>query len=188
VRQSRNEFFEHLNLRDVGNQVYRAARRFALIAAGGEFATHLGITGWQRGDAHWAAARNFAAWLERRGSTGPSEIEHGITQVRKYFEINGQSRFSPLVANPDIFSISNRAGFRETNDGVGTEYYVFPNVFRDELCAGYDSKMLAAELVKRSLLVSGKNKTSISKYIPALKEKKRMYHFSSRILEEGEED
>ena len=46
-------------------QVQRVAMRFAVVGAGAEIATKLGITGWVQGEAVSAAATCFKAWLRR---------------------------------------------------------------------------------------------------------------------------
>ena len=58
-------------------EVKRAADRFAVIAAAGELASEWGITGWGAGEATVAAKRCFLDWLNRRGTTGASDVEAG---------------------------------------------------------------------------------------------------------------
>jgi uncharacterized protein (DUF927 family) len=80
---------------DAAGQVYRVARRFALIAAAGELATAYALTGWSPGDAAAAATRCFRDWLEQRGSAGNTDETRALGQVRLYFERYGRSRFEP---------------------------------------------------------------------------------------------
>jgi putative DNA primase/helicase len=63
TRQSRDDFIRDVCPRDADGQVRRAATRFGLVAAAGELATALGVTGWERGSASWAAGVCFGAWL-----------------------------------------------------------------------------------------------------------------------------
>ena len=56
--------------------------RFGLIAAAGELATELGVTGWQPGEARTAAAWALEAWIEGRGGMEPAEARQAIEQVR----------------------------------------------------------------------------------------------------------
>ena len=77
-------------------QVTRVATRLGLIAAAGELATQLGITGWKKGRPTLAAAWAFKSWLNRRGGVEASEIRQAIAQVRLFIEQFGESRFDPL--------------------------------------------------------------------------------------------
>jgi len=53
---------EHAN-----SQVKRVLNRFAVVAAGGELATHYGLTGWQPGESFIAAKACFENWLNNVG-------------------------------------------------------------------------------------------------------------------------
>jgi uncharacterized protein (DUF927 family) len=142
-------------------EVFRAAQRFGLIAAAGELATDVGITGWAKGEATSAAARCLESWITSRGTTGAGDAESAVSQVRRFFEANGASRFQPVrhptvkagMDSPDENQVVvNRAGFRrKTNEGE-TEYLVFPETFKSEVCAGFDYRMVARVLADRGLL------------------------------------
>ncbi|HLJ46716.1 MAG TPA: DUF927 domain-containing protein [Bryobacteraceae bacterium] len=141
-------------LKDASGEVYRALSRFALVAAAGELATELDITGWGKGEAEQAASACFKAWLTRRGGKGVRDVDAGIRQVKAFLERHGSSRFQ-LKKNPynegGTPAVSNRAGFRESK-GNECIYYVLPEAFQDEVCAGYDHRLIAKELVKLGYL------------------------------------
>ena len=59
-------------------QVERAAQRFGLIAAAGEFATIFGIVPWPEGAARKAAAWGLERWIELRGGTEPAEARQAV--------------------------------------------------------------------------------------------------------------
>jgi putative DNA primase/helicase len=196
LRDYRNAYFREL----VGGggtdgQVQRVASRFALIGAGGKLATDFGITGWGPNDASWAMKICFAAWSAKRGYIGPQEVEAGITQVRKFVEAHGESRFTPLSGYGRVEKSSgavvefdrptiNRVGFRDNG-----EYYVLPTSFHEELCAGFDSVVLADELIKRGMLIPGLSKngnlrrTQLRRISALEKENARVYVLSAKILE-----
>ncbi len=102
VREHRNDFIAEYCSPGADGQIQRAATRYGLVAAAGELATALGITEWDAGDATWAARVCFQAWLDRRGHIGPAELQDGIDQVRRFFALHGESRFTPenRSANP----------------------------------------------------------------------------------------
>jgi uncharacterized protein (DUF927 family) len=123
-----------------------------LVAAAGELATAFQITGWEEGDANWAAGVCFLAWLARRGHVGPAEIEDGIEQVRRFFALHGESRFSPDGDSANGRPTINRAGFRKNGN-----FCVFPEIFRSEIAPGFEFRSLTAALVERGMLTIGKD-------------------------------
>lgn len=165
-------------------QVTRVAGRFALVAAGGELATHLGVTGWPQGEATEAAATCFKAWLECRGGHTDQEAQTVLRQVRLFFEKHGEARFSPWVPlEGRNYDVRDRAGFRKQADGDGYEYFVFPEVFRTEICAGLDAKFAAKVLVERGLILPGKDGKAVCPHKPPGMKTMRLYHFSATVLD-----
>lgn len=140
---------EHLPANASG-QAERMARRFALVAAAGELATSFQVTAWQDGEATRAAGLCFQAWLAARGGAERQEDTAALAQIRRFFELHGESRFSSWDSE-DNRIIQNRAGFRRmTPDGL--EFHVFPEVFKTELCAGFDPKQVARLLAENGWL------------------------------------
>lgn len=134
------------NLPDgASGQVYRVCERFALIAAAGELATHYSITGWPEHDAENAAAKCFAAWVEQRGGSGDHERQAILAQVRQFFEQHGESRFASKNGNDQSKTV-NRCGFREMSHD-STRYFVLPEAFRTDVCAGLDSRSVVKSLL-----------------------------------------
>jgi len=87
------EFVEVFSPPGAAPEVGRALRRFALVCAAGEIASEMKITNWSRGEAWWAAAQCFQAWLSDRGGAGAFEADTAIAQVRAFLEQHGSSRF-----------------------------------------------------------------------------------------------
>jgi hypothetical protein len=150
VRNHRDDFIAEYSPPRADGQIRRAATRFGLAAAAGELATALQITGWEAGEATRAASACFQAWLARRGHTGPAEIQAGIEQVRRFFALHGESRFTAEDRSANGRPVINRAGFRK--DGC---FWVFPAIFRSEIAAGFEWHSLAAALVERGMLSAG---------------------------------
>jgi putative DNA primase/helicase len=151
ARQMMEEFVEKYLPQGAAPEIGRALRRFAVVAVGGELATRAGITGWRPGEAEQAAKKCFQAWLSDRTGSGAFEKEEAIAQVRMFLEAHGASRFESSTTrydkhqNPIVERVPNRAGYwRECNEGK--EYLVFGEVFRREVCAGFNYKSVAAEL------------------------------------------
>lgn len=167
---------------DSHGQVLRVAARFALVGAAGEMATSAGITGWEKGEATEAARICFAAWLDGRGGSGNVEHVSILRQVSGFFQLHGESRFVWWHRALDDHKPNtiNRAGFKRmlTSEGApissdtdhhkayGTEmhpadaesseqeYFVLPDVFRIEICKGFNPKTVTRLLIERGLLVT----------------------------------
>ena len=147
--------------KNANGQVLRVARRFGLVSMAGELASRAGygLTGWGEGEATTAAEKCFSAWLEDFGSIGNREDRALLRQVRAFFESHGASRFARLDdIPPDDRPIVNRAGFvRKTADG-GQEFLVLPEVFRREVCAGFDPKAAARVLLEAGWFAPGEGR------------------------------
>lgn len=173
-------------------QVQRAAGRFALIAAAGELAAAMGVLPWPDGEASRAAAACFTAWIEARGGKGPAEVTEGIARVRAFLEAHGMSRFEPAwetdaTGQPVESRTINRVGFRRKDALDQWEFYAMAEGFK-EMTKGFNSKELAAELVKAGMLLADNNgKTSKSVKVPG-HGLARLYHFPANALCDGTED
>lgn len=191
----------------VSGEVSRVASRFALVAYAGELATSYGVTGWTKGAAKNAALKLFKEWLDNRGGTGNADEEAAVSQVRQFLAEN-PNRFER--DHNDNRINGKRAGFviegatkdripfddgesedeseNESNAEIETEgemkYCIFADVFKAEVCAGYDAKMVAQALHKRGFLEKGKDgKFSVTKYSPTEKRPVRVYVVSNAIFE-----
>jgi len=150
------QFLGRLDLEKAGGQARRVAARFALIAAGGELASSLGVTGWEAGEAINAAVACFNAWVDGREGTGQQEQRQMLEQARLFFELHGESRFSLIDDDSSSTKTINRAGFRELDDATGTyTYYVLANVWSKEICKGFNPKAMAACLLENGVLKPG---------------------------------
>ncbi len=174
------------------NEIGRAARRFALAAAAGEIATELGITGWEEGEATKGVFRCLANWLATRE---PSDIELGLRSVRQFIELHGASRFQSIHERrdksgdiiPDL--IRNRAGFKRdvddssngSDEDGGTEYLIFPEVFKTEVCKGFDYTTIARALSEKGFLISDQGSHMKQIRVPEVG-RARFYVVTSRIL------
>ena len=172
-------------------QVQRVGRRFALVAAAGELATAAGITGWPEGTATEAARRCFNAWIEARpGGIGLTEDAQTTRQVRQWFGMHGEARFTDWSRAGDDHApkTMNRAGWRRaerTTTGmdelIGWEWFVLPDVFRVEACKGYTDRAVLKLLAERGHLVR-EGKHFASRASPPGADKVSCYRIKSSIL------
>ncbi len=186
IRKVREEFIRRFVAANASGELKRAADRFALIGAAGELATEWGLTGWKEGEAIQAAGRCFREWVDGRGTTGGSDVEAAIRQVRAFLELNGASRFQPLKADDaDTERIINRAGFKRSNDAGETEYLILPEVFKTEVCKGYNYRAVVKEVEKRGFLVRDRENLTIKPRLPELGSV-RVYCIRAAILDGDE--
>lgn len=133
------------------------------------------LTGWDKGAATLAANKCFQDWLENRGNEGDLEETIILSQVQHFFELHGESRFTPWKEESN-FRTYNRAGFKKVENGQ-IEYFVFEEVFKNEICNGVDWKKAAKLLVNKGFLLrSSDNKSTRSEHLPGLG-KVRCYRF-----------
>ncbi|MFM2057600.1 MAG: hypothetical protein RLY71_1985 [Pseudomonadota bacterium] len=164
-------------------QVLRVARRFGLVAVAGELASLYGFTGWPEGEPADAVGVCFASWLEGFGGIGNKEERAILSQVRAFFEMHGASRFEDADAQAEQ-RILNRAGFfRFGPDGV-RQFFVLPEVFKREVCSGFDAKTAAQTLIETGLLHPGSDgKSSRTITARSLGQKVRVYAFTAKAIE-----
>jgi putative DNA primase/helicase len=160
-------------------QVHRVCERFALIATAGEIATDFGITGWTSGEATQAAAQCFGAWVEQRGGAENQERSIILSQVRRFFEAHGESRFSDW--NAQHSRTINRAGFKKIS-GESTLYYVLPEIFKEEICAGLEYRRVVDTLLIEGCLELDNNSPSRREYLPGLG-RSRCYAITPKLWE-----
>jgi putative DNA primase/helicase len=184
IKVFRHEFIKQYHHKQADGQVGRVLNRFALIAAAGEIATSFGITDWQQGKAIEASLSCFNAWLKTRGGIGSQEERMILSQVHRYFEQHGESRFTLWDAPPEQKTI-NRAGFRRYMQG-GIEFYVFAEAFRMEICEGLDPTQVAKVCARHGLLMlSSEESCTRSERLPGMEHTVRCYRFTSKVLGEN---
>lgn len=165
VRSQRDDFIAQHCPKDASGQVRSVCGRFGLVAAAGEFASNLEITGWPDGEATRATVICFKAWLDQRGTTGDHDIEAGIRQVIGYIEQYGGSRFEQVYDESE-HEVTNRVGFRRLSIPDGNpsnrawEYFVLPDAFARELAKGYDAEAIKLAMIKRGMIIPQSGRTS----------------------------
>jgi len=169
-----------------GGQVHRVGLRFALVGAAGEMATAAGLTGWEPGESERAAITCFNAWLASRGGAGDGEVSAMLRQVRAFLESHGEGRFTwwHRAGDDHAAKTLNRAGFRRmvgedgkpiksdadhqreygermhsgAADSMCAEYFIHAEVFKAEVCRGFDTGAVARVLLDRECLMPEKGR------------------------------
>ncbi|WP_203764551.1 DUF927 domain-containing protein [Aeromonas caviae] len=173
-----------------GNQVGRAINRFALVAAAGELATRLGVTGWPEGEAIRAVRVCLKAWLAERGHLGNKEDAATLAQIRAFMRAHQYTRFVD-VSDPN-HRPANVVGYRR-NPRHGTsdelEFWVDPSGWV-EITSGRDAKKAAKLSAKAGYLLGGEGRYQLLRPLPTGK-RARVYVLTGLALAddaEGQED
>ena len=185
VKTNRADFIVQCVPAGAAGESKRAAERFALIGAAGELATEWGLTGWGKGEAIETAKRSFQEWVKSRGTTGSSDLEAAVRQVRGFLGANGAARFQMLSGGSGeevTERIFSRAGFKRLNNDGKTEYLILPEAFRHEICTGYNYRTVLKELDKRGFLVREDPNMTVKPRLPELGST-RVYCVRATILE-----
>jgi uncharacterized protein (DUF927 family) len=189
VRDWRTQWREAYLPSGADSQVKRVADSFATIAAGGELATDMQITGWADGDAGASAAVCFNAWLRQRGSIGNQEETDILRAFQSHFEEHGAAKYVYVDLRPQDDKTVYRMGYRDKSG----DFLVLPSRFEDALCKtnGFDKSQVIDVLVKHNYLNKGgdgratviKRVYSIDPENPTEERKPvRVYHISEAIV------
>jgi putative DNA primase/helicase len=173
IRDFRASFLSGCLPSSAYGEVIRAGGRFALAGIAGELATEFGITGWQQGEAKKAAARCLEDWLCLRETFGASDIERAVRQVKAFLEAHGGSRFQAIprrgfLAEGSPEHVHNRAGFKREDEDGTTRFFILSEIFRTEVCRGFDHRAVAHALADRGWLESSSGRNQVKVRVPEL--------------------
>ncbi len=173
-------FASELTPKGAGNQVGRAINRFALVAAAGELATRLGVTGWPEGEAIRAVRTCLKAWLVERGHLGNKEDAATLEQVRGFVTAHQYTRFADwLDAN---HRPANMVGYRKAgSDGVS--FFVLPPGW-GEITKGRDPKRAAQLCMDAGYLLASKDRRRLQRQVrlPGMGSRVWVYMLTERVL------
>jgi putative DNA primase/helicase len=103
----------------------------------------------------------FNAWIESRGGVGTYEQSAIISQVTKFIENNGTSRFQAI--GEDEALCINRVGYRQKNDDFTVDYYCFPESFKKDICRGFNHETAIKILMDAKILQRGSDSKIVSR-------------------------
>lgn len=178
-----------LTPKGAGNQVGRAINRFALVAAAGELATRLGVTGWPEGEAIRAVRVCLKAWLAERGHLGNKEDAATLAQVRGFVTAHQYTRFADWC--DASHRPANMVGYRKV-EADGVSFIVLPPGWA-EITKGRDPKRAAILCLEAGYLLAGKDKKRLQRKarLPGMGGLAWVYLLTERVLAdeaEGQED
>jgi uncharacterized protein (DUF927 family) len=137
----------------VDGQIQRVAGRFALCILAGRLACIFGLIPWELAGVFYGIEKCFRSWLNRRGTTGALEDANILRQVQLFLELHGDARFPSIGGLPSGGVCPNRAGFKcYDKEADRIKYYVFPEVFKTEVCRGLDWRYVCKVLERNGHL------------------------------------
>jgi uncharacterized protein (DUF927 family) len=160
------------------SQLNRVAKRFAVVAAAGELATQMGLTGWQEGDATSSVTKIFNSFLKNKEPDIPKEQEI-IDCAKKFFQDN-KDNFIP-IKNAATSQNGSVIGYKEVNRQEETIFYLPTEVFAEKICPGQPQKLLKEVLVQSGLMIKPEQGYAANKSIPGHGSPK-LYIFSEKVL------
>jgi putative DNA primase/helicase len=188
-RNGLDKFVRDVVSSDASEQVRRAAKKFALVAVAGELAIALGVAPWPKGTAHNASLWAFNRWVEKRGGAGSHEERQAVEQVRRTIEQHGDSHFELVSDNENnigIERVHHRLGWRK-GEGDEREWWIPPESWKMELCAGLDPVFVARALAAKGMLRrQGSGDKNLTRVVKIDGRSIRVYALTSSILDAGE--
>lgn len=205
IKHWQGVFLDGLIPAGASSQVTRGASRFAIVAAAGEIASELNLTGWKQGEAVKAAQACFKSWLDARGGIAPTEEVQMWRQVRLIIETSDGLFAWPSRKGDDRGAqVLNRLGYKRMyrrdgtphdyqgnddpirRDELDTHYFVTPEAFKQIVCKGFDYKAVAKLLRAKGALVTESGRLTVSTSFANKKE--RFYHINPIALYDNDDD
>ncbi len=156
LRDYIRNFMDRLELVNVDPQVQRVAQRFAQVAASGELASELGITGWDKDEANNAAIACFKTWIDARGGDGSQEERIALERVNQMLLQYERSRFNSedqeAVRTSQVWGSVDKEFF-----------FIYPEIFKKEICADLDPRTVERVLKDHGFLHPSKKRPTIQK-------------------------
>lgn len=181
VRDTAAALRAHHRVPDALGEVARAADRFALVAQAGHLATQAGTLPWVQGEALAAASACFAAWLEARGGA-VSTAERDVVEAALGFVKRHRGRYTWLHRSDDDRSPEhpNAAGYKASLGHEGSvttlELLTHPEVFRNEVVAGFNPAEAIKILIAARVLIPGSDgKATQKRRVPGFQNPLRLY-------------
>jgi uncharacterized protein (DUF927 family) len=173
-------------------QVARAARRFAVVAAGGELAALWGVVPWEPGAAHQATGTVFKQWADTFGRTGLREERDVIRRLCAAIQ-SERAMFAPLR---DVDTAEEAVPSEDGRDGearslrtygywrvVGSEQsFLFHDWGWDHVLSGLDPKN-AVQMVDKLGFLETDGDARLKKSVKVKGQKQRFYCVRASILE-----
>ena len=157
-------------------QQLRVLHRFHLLAFAGELAGLYGVLPFGNVDA--VLAQLYGEWISKYEGSSDLESHRILTQVRTFLQRYGVTHFPELT---DGSHVQKCFGFRKQNSLGAFDWLIPSEIFREEVCKGYDLKRVLHVLKQGDYLAARDTKNSHSERLPNLGVV-RVYQLTAKIL------
>lgn len=131
--------------------VRRATRKFAILSAAAEMASHAGLTGWTVEQAIQGVETTWQRWMQAFGIEDRDDARL-IDQAAAVLQASQYARFVLLPMNDNDPLVPNLMGYkRYTLDGEAV-FLVTPGAFKGEVIAGYEVRHACEVLYRAGML------------------------------------
>ena len=195
LKRARDAFQKEVVPEGADSQISRVAARFSLVAAVGEHVSALGLTGWSKGSAKFAALRCFTDWLAERGGITSGEFAEACRRLSVEIETYGDANFQAFRKESRSLRVMCRSGWvehkeDEEGDAIGSVYY-FNSTGMKRILTGMNFKSIIHQLLNAGVFVGGHETqkgqrifvANPSTYIPIIGSAKRAYEVDLEVLE-----
>jgi putative DNA primase/helicase len=133
--------------------VRRATRKFAVLLAAVEMASHADLTGWSTEEASEGVMATWHRWLAAFGLEDRDDARL-VDQAEAALQSHQYSRFLllPLSASGDEKPIHNLMGYRRFEPNGDLVFLVLPGAFKSEVVVGYEVRRACEVLHKAGML------------------------------------
>ena len=143
---------------EADGQVFRVARKFALVAAAGEIAIEAKILPFEKFSVGLHCTILFRNWLNKRGGSGSQEFTKIIDRLTDLLQKGINSRFLNADGTDENKSPKDNAGYKKIGtDGTIEEFWINPNVFTEEIMQHRDTKVFYPQLIKGGFIIPDKD-------------------------------
>jgi len=130
--------------------VKRATRKFSVLSAAAEMASHAGLTGWTAEEAIEAVRITWQRWLANFG-TDDRDDSRLIEQAVGMLQAHQYSRFLtlPLREHAAALNVRDLMGYKRREATGEMLFLVLPTAFKNEVIRGYEPRH-ACEMLHRA--------------------------------------
>lgn len=175
-QQSLVRFKARFSDRSLHSQQIRVLHRFHLLAFAGELASAYEVLPYA--DIEAVMASLYETWLSNYEGDGNLESHRILMQIRTFLQRYGVTHFPDLA---DGSQVQKCFGFRKRNAQGEYDWLIPSEIFREEVCQGYDMKRVLAVLTQSGYLPFSDSRSSKVERLPNFG-RLRVYHIPGEIM------
>jgi uncharacterized protein (DUF927 family) len=175
-QQSLVKFKARFSHRSLHSQQIRVLHRFHLLAFAGELASAYGVL--PHADIEASLASLYEEWLSKYDGDSDLESHRILMQIRTFLQRYGATHFPDLA---DGSQTQKCLGFRKRNAQGEYDWLIPSEIFREEVCKGYELKRVLVALNQSGYIPFSDSRSSKVERLPSLG-RLRVYHIPGEIM------